>query len=87
MVWKNRASHVFKLGHYTSCIECANLALKYTPAESKRVFSLLLCQRSEAENQLGDYTSGLKDAKKATMMTPEMLGVITASLIHSFIIQ
>ena len=74
--WQTRASNVFKLCHYSFCIEYVNLALKYTPADRKQTFSLLLCQRSQAEQQLGHYTSGLEDAKKASMMTPEMLEVI-----------
>ena len=79
--WQVRASHVFNLGDYSSCIEYVNLALKYTPADSKRTFSLLLCQRSQAEQQLGDDTTGLEDAKKASMMSPEMPEVIPANLI------
>ena len=57
------------------------MALKYTPAESTGIFSRLLSQRSEAEQRLGEYTSGLEDAKKASMMTADMLEVSKLNLI------
>ena len=72
------------LGQYKSCIECVNLALKYTPAESTGIFSRLLSQRSEAEQRLGEYTSGLEDAKKASMMTADMLEVSKAGFNYPF---
>lgn len=82
--WQFRASHVFKLGQYKSCIECVNLALKYTPGESTGIFSRLLSQRSEAEQRLSEYTSGLEDAKKASMMTADMLEVSKAEFNYPF---
>ncbi|KAJ7371742.1 TPR and ankyrin repeat-containing protein 1 [Desmophyllum pertusum] len=71
--WKDRAAHAFESRHYNFCIDYVNLALKYTPADSKQTFSLLLCQRSEASQKLGDYEHGLDDAKNAAMMNPGML--------------
>ena len=64
---------------YTFCIDYVNLALKYTPADSKQTFSLLLCRRSQAFQQRGDYERGLEDAKNASMMNPDMSEVITAA--------
>lgn len=55
-----------------------NLALKYTPADYKQTFSLLLCRRSQAFQQLRDYERALEDAKAASMMNPDMSEVITA---------
>ena len=63
---------------YTFCIDYVNLALKYTPADCKQTFSLLLCRRSQAFQQLGDYERGLEDAQTASMMNPDMSEVITA---------
>ncbi|KAJ7371766.1 TPR and ankyrin repeat-containing protein 1 [Desmophyllum pertusum] len=71
--WKDRAAHAFKSSNYNVCIDYVNLALKYTPADSKQTFSLLLCQRSEASQRLGDCEHGLDDAKNASMMNPGML--------------
>jgi len=77
--WEVRAAHAFVSSAYTFCIDYVNLALKYTPADSKQTFSLLLCQRSQAFQRLGDYERGLEDAKTASMMNPEMFEVITAA--------
>ena len=60
------------------------MALKYTPGESTGIFSRLLSQRSEAEQRLGEYTSGLEDAKKASMMTADMLEVSKAEFNYPF---
>lgn len=60
------------------------MALKYTPAESTGIFSRLLSQRSEAEQRLGEYTRGLEDAKKASMMTADMLEVSKAKFNYPF---
>ena len=60
------------------------MALKYTPGESTGIFSRLLSQRSEAEQRLGEYTSGLEDAKRASMMTADMLEVSKAEFNYSF---
>lgn len=78
--WQVRASHVFSLGLYKLCVQCVNLGLKYTPVESKQTFSRFLCQRSEAEQQLGDYVRGLEDARSALKMTSELLEVIKTKL-------
>ncbi|XP_074628132.1 TPR and ankyrin repeat-containing protein 1-like isoform X4 [Acropora palmata] len=70
--WEVRAAHAFESSAYTFCIDYVNLALKYTPADCKQTFSLLLCQRSQAFQQLGDYERALEDAKTASMMNPDM---------------
>lgn len=72
------------MGQYKSCIECINLALKYTPAESTGIFSRLLSQRSEVEQQLGEYTRGLEDARKASMIAVDMLEVSKANFNYPF---
>ena len=74
--WEARAAHAFKSSYYSFCVDYVNLALKYTPADSKQTFSLLLCQRSQAVQQLGDYEKGLEDAKDASKMNPGLLEVI-----------
>ena len=73
--WESRAGHAFKSSNYAFCVEYVNLALTYTPADSKHTFSLLLCRRSQAVQQLGDYESGLEDAKHAAKMNPGLLEV------------
>ncbi|XP_068702489.1 TPR and ankyrin repeat-containing protein 1-like [Montipora foliosa] len=69
--WQMRASDLFEKGVYGICKECVNLAVMYTTNDLS--LSLLLCQRSKVEKQLGNYTNGLEDAKKATKMTPTLL--------------
>ncbi|XP_068717953.1 TPR and ankyrin repeat-containing protein 1-like [Montipora capricornis] len=69
--WQMRASDLFEKGFHSICKECVNLAVMYTTNDLS--LSLLLCQRSKVENQLGNYADGLEDAKKATKMTPALL--------------
>ncbi|XP_015747421.1 PREDICTED: dnaJ homolog subfamily C member 7-like [Acropora digitifera] len=64
--WEVRAAHAFDSSAYTFCIDYLNLALKYTPADYKQTFSLLLCRRSQAFQQLRDYERALEDAKAAS---------------------
>ena len=59
--------------------------MKYTPADCKQTFSLLLCQRSQAFQQLGDYERALEDAKTASMMNPDMSEVIKA-ILYNFVL-
>ena len=76
--WEDRAAHAFVSSAYNFSIDYVNLALKYTPADCEQTFSLLLCRRSQAFQQLGDYERALEDAKNASMMNPDMFEVITA---------
>ena len=69
-----RASDLFEKGFYSICKECVNLAMMYTTNDLS--LSLLLCQRSKVESQLGNYADGLEDAKNATKMTPTLPEVI-----------
>ena len=62
-----------------------DMAVKYVPANDKKLLVDVLCNRSDARQGSGDFEGALEDAKNVTKFSPDLLKVCMTLLVCSFL--
>ena len=62
-----------------------DMAVKYVPANDKKLLVDVLCNRSDARQGSDDFEGALEDAKNVTKFSPDLLKVCMTLLVYLFV--